>query len=125
MKTNYILAIVSLVIALGAVVTNHADRNNLYPVWKYKTDRIDREKVRLISANWLADLVYRKEQGITILDTRSIAEYEEYHIPTSVLYNEQNLLSVLKSSEKVILYGDKNYNYLSEIPANLSGKIYN
>ncbi len=125
MKTNYILAIVSLVIGLGAVFTNHADRNNLYPVWKYRTDRINKEKIRLVSANYLADLIYRKEQGITILDTRSSDEYEEYHIPTSIPYNEQNLLSVLKSSDKVILYGDKNYSYLSEIPGNLAGKIYN
>src|SRR4030042_4474807 len=125
MKTNYILAIVSLVIGLGAVFTNHADRNNLYPVWKYKTDRINKEKIRLVSANYLADLIYRKEQGITILDTRSSDEYEEYHIPTSIPYNEQNLLSVLKSSDKVILYGDKNYNYLSEIPESLSGQVYN
>ena len=125
MKTNFILAIASLIIGLGAVFTNHANRNNLYPEWKYRTDRIDQEKIRFISANYLADLIYRKEQGITILDTRCSAEYEEYHIPTSVPYNEQHLLSVLNSSDKVVLYGDKNYNYLSEIPANLSGKIYN
>jgi rhodanese-related sulfurtransferase len=125
MKTNYILAIASFIIGISAVFTNHADKNNLYPVWKYRTDRINKEKIRLISANYLSDLIYRKEQGISILDTRSSADYEEYHIPTSIPYNEQNLLSVLKSSDKVILYGDKNYNYLSEIPANLSGKIYN
>jgi len=125
MKTNYILAIASFIIGISAVFTNHTDRNNLYPIWKYRTDRINKEKIRLISANYLSDLIYRKEQGITILDTRSSAEYEEYHIPTSVPYNEQNLLSVLKSSDKVIFYGDKNYDYLSEIPANLSGKIYN
>jgi rhodanese-related sulfurtransferase len=125
MKTNYILAIASLIIGLGAVFTNYADRNNLYPIWKYRTDSFDKEKIRLISANWLAELVYRKEQGITILDTRSIAEYEEYHIPTSIPYNEKDLASLLKSSDKIILYGDINYNYLSEVPANLSGKIYN
>jgi rhodanese-related sulfurtransferase len=125
MKTNNILAIASFIIGIAAVFTNHADRNNLYPVWKYRTDRINKEKIRLISANYLSDLIYRKEQGITILDIRSGAEYEEYHIPASIPYNEQDLLSVLKSSDKVILYGDKNYNYLSEIAANLSGKIYN
>jgi hypothetical protein len=125
MKTNYILAITTFIIGISAVFTNHADRNNIYPAWKYRTDRIDKEKIRLISANYLSDLIYRKQQGITILDTRSSPEYEEYHIPTSVPYNEQDLLSVLKSSEKVILYGDGNYSYLSEIPANLSGKIYN
>jgi len=125
MKTNNILAILAFIIGISAVFTNYADRNNLYSVWTYRTDRIDNETIRLISANCLADLVYLKEQGITILDTRSIAEYEEYHIPTSIPYNEQDLVSLLKSSEKVILYSDKNYNYLSEVPANLSGKIYN
>jgi hypothetical protein len=124
MKTNYILVIASLIISLGAVFTNHAGRNNLYPAWKYKTDRINKEKVRLISANHLADIVYQKEQGITILDARSIAEYKEYHIPNSIPYIDKDLESVLKSSDKVILYGDKNYSYLSEIPRKLSGKIY-
>jgi hypothetical protein len=125
MKTNYILVIVSFIIGISAVFTNHADKNNLYPTWKYTTNRINKEKIKLISAYYLADLVYRKEPGITIMDTRSSDEYEEYHIPTSVPYNEQNLLSMLKSSDKVILYGDKNYNYLSQLPVNLSGKIYN
>jgi rhodanese-related sulfurtransferase len=125
MKTNNILALIALVIGIPAVFTNHAARNNLYPIWKYYSYRIEKEKIRFISANYLADLIYRKKYGIIILDTRSKAAYEEYHIPTSIPYNEQDLLSALKSSDKVVLYGDKNYKYQSEIPANLPAKIFN
>src|SRR4030042_3615079 len=51
-----ILAFASFVIGISAVFTNHANRNNLYPVWKYKTDRINKEKIRLVSANYLSEI---------------------------------------------------------------------
>ena len=125
MKINNILAALAFITGISAIFTHHADRNNLYPTWKYKTDRIEKEKIRLISVDNLADLVYQKEQGMTILDVRTDVEYEQYHIPTAILYNEQDLLSALNSSDKVILYGKKDYPYLSEIPNKFSGKIYN
>lgn len=125
MKTNNILAILAFITGISAIFTDHAERNNLYPSWKYKTHRIEKGRIRLISADHLADLVYHKERGITILDARSNMDYTEYHIPTAILYNEQDLLSALNSSEKVILYGKEDYSYLSEIPESFSGKIYN
>lgn len=124
MRINYILAILALISGIIALFTNYSEKNNLYPSWKYRTEKISNNKIRLISANHLADLVANKERGITIIDTRTKAEYEEYHIPGAIPYSEQDLLSASKSSKKVILYGDKNYNYLSEVPANMKGKIH-
>jgi hypothetical protein len=110
MRINYILAILAFIAGITAVFTNFTEKNNLYPSWKYRTERIDNNKIRLISANYLADLVEQKVQGITLMDTRTSAEYEKYHIPGAVPYSEQDLLSASGSSMKVILYGDEKYS---------------
>ena len=125
MRINYILAILALISGIIALFTDYSEKNNLYPSWKYRTEKISNNNIRLISANHLADLVSAKERGITIIDARTKAEYEEYHIPGAIPYSEQDLLSYSKLSKKVILYGDDEYSYLSRIPADLRKKIYN
>ena len=125
MRINYILAILALISGITALFTNYSEKNNLYPSWKYRTEKISNNKIRLISANHLADLVANKERGMTIIDARTKPEYDEYHIPGAIPYSEQDLLSASKSSEKVILYGDDKYSYLSAIPADLRKKTYN
>lgn len=104
-KINYVLALLALIVGISAAFTNHSEKNHLYPEWKYKTSPIENGKVRYISANHLADLVYNREQKVTILDLRSEAEYMEYHIPGAIHLTEPNMLSDPGASGKLVFYG--------------------
>ena len=83
MKINSILALLAILGGISAAFTNHSARNHLYPSWKYDKERIQGKKIRYISANYLADLLYQKEKGITILDIRNEKAFREYHIPSA------------------------------------------
>ena len=124
MKINHIMAILATIGGISAAFTNHAERNHLYPVWKFKTSRTESEKVQFISAHHLADLVYQKEPGLTILDIRSEEAYREYHIPGAIHLTESETLSELGSPEKVIVCGEDISKNLNEFIQETAGKKY-
>jgi len=118
MKINSILAILAVTGGITAAFTNHSQRNNLYPDWKFETERRDGRKIRYVSASHLADILYRKETGITIVDSRSREEYLKYHIPAAVLIDDVKGSSEDDRRGMLIIY-DQDGDY--ELPATVTG----
>jgi len=124
MKINSILALLAIIGGISAAFTNHSARNNLYPSWKYDKERIQGKKIRYISANYLADLLFQKEQGITILDIRKKEAYGEYHIPSAMQYNPGDLNRGQVPSGTTIIYGYSNDDQLNKISIDIPGEVY-
>ncbi len=124
MKINHILASLAILGGISAAFTNYSERNHLYPTWKYEKDRIQGEKVHFISATYLADLLYQKESGITILDMRDEEAFEEYHIPLAKLPGEGDEISEGDSGSLTIIYGVEDDPKLYQISEALPRKVY-
>ena len=123
MKTNQILALIAIVAGLFAAFTNHSVKNNLYPTWKFESERVEGKKVDYISANHLADLLYMKEQGIVVLDVRSEPEFNAYHIPSAIRY-EKGDLEADHEKGTFIVYGLELDAEVKELESKLPGKVY-
>jgi len=123
MKTNQILALIAIVAGLFAAFTNHSVKNNLYPTWKFESERVEGKKVDYISANYLADLLYMKEQGIVVLDVRSEPEFNAYHIPSAIRY-ERGDLEADQEKGTFIVYGLESDAEMKELKSKLPGKVY-
>jgi hypothetical protein len=124
MKTNHILAILAIVGGMTAAFTKHAERNSLYPDWKFSTERIDGKKTRIISASHLADLIYKKDPIIIIYDTREWNAYEHYHIPQALQYDASLGSKATARSIITVLYGDQEDGDLFDLAGELPGRVY-
>ena len=124
MKINHILASLAIIGGISAAFTNHSERNHLYPTWKHDKDRIQGEKVHFISATHLADLLYQKEQGITILDARDMEDFENYHIPLAKSHDPGDKIPDGDLGSPIVIYGMENDPQLPELSDALSGKVY-
>ena len=124
MKINSILAFLAIIGAISAAFTNHSAKNNLYPSWKYEKERIQGKMIQYISVTHLADLLYQKEQGITIMDARDEEAYGEYHIPSASRYKEGEVNPDQDPSGTTIIYGATGDNHLYEISKDLPGDVY-
>ena len=122
MKTNYILAILALVGGLSAAFTNYSSRNNMYPTWKFDSDRIEGKKVEVISASHMADLLYMKDQGFVLLDARDEVSYAEYHIPTALRYKKGDA-DPGEENSWFILYGMPDEK-IADLSDGLPGKVF-
>lgn len=122
MKINYILASLALVTGITASFTNHSSRNNLYPAWKFEKGKIDGNRIRYVSASHLADLLYQKEQGLRILDARSVEDYEKYHISSAQVFN--NGQSSGAKDDLIVLYGSGGNVEIPGIAKQLPGRVY-
>ena len=123
MKTNQILALIAITGGLLAAFTSHSVKNNLYPTWKFETDRVDGRKVDYISASHLAGLLYTKEQGIVVLDLRSEPEFTAYHIPSALRY-EKGDTEAGREKSTFIVYGLKSDAEVKKLKSDLPGKVY-
>jgi rhodanese-related sulfurtransferase len=123
MKTNQILALIAIAAGLLAAFTSHSVKNNLYPTWKFDSERVEGKKVDYISANHLADLLYLKEQGIVVLDVRSESEFNAYHIPSAIMYGKGDLEADQEKST-FIVYGLESDAEVKELKSKLPGKVY-
>jgi hypothetical protein len=121
MKINHILASLAIIGGISAAFTNHSERNHLYPTWKHDKDRIQGEKVHFISATHLADLLYQKEQGITILDARDAEDFENYHIPLAKFHDPGDKIPDGDLGSPIVIYGMENDPQLPELSDALSG----
>jgi len=119
MKANFILTISALLLGISAAFTNFEAKNNYYPDWKFQKDKIDGIRVKYVSANHLAGMLRKKEQGIIIMDVRDIQDYSSYHIPGAVSFDPLIMADARQKGEMVILYGatqDSNTEVLQDIP---------
>jgi rhodanese-related sulfurtransferase len=123
MKTNQILALLAVAGGLFAAFTSHSVKNNIYPTWKFETERVEGKKVDYISASHLADRLYTKEQGIVVLDLRSESEYNTYHIPSARRYEKGEGESSLEKGT-FILYGLESDAEVKALKRDLPGKVY-
>lgn len=123
MKTNHILALLALIGGLTAAFTSHSAKNALYPTWDFHRDRIHGKKVQFVSAMHLADKLYRKEQGLVLLDLRAETEYKKYHIPSALSYPKEDQGTEWQRST-YILYGLGPDTDLKRLIARLPGKVY-
>lgn len=124
MKINHILASLAIIGGISAAFTNHSEKNHLYPSWNHDKDKIQGEKVHVISATHLADLLYQKEQGITILDNRDAEAFENYHIPSAKSHDPGDKLPDGALGSPIVIYGMENDPQLLELADALSGKVY-
>ncbi len=124
MKINYIMASLAVIGGISAVFTNHAEKNNFYPTWKFEKERIEGERIRYISAPYLAELLYKKEQGIVILDFRNKEDYIRYHIPTANHYETGGALGNTDPEKQVVVYGLVAGQLSVEQVNDLPGKVY-
>lgn len=124
MKINYILASLAIIGGISAAFTNHSVRNNLYPTWKYEKERIGGEKVHFISTMELAEILYKKKPGVTILDTRDEEAYREYHIPSALRYEKGDQDLDNEQSEKTVLYGLAGDSHLYDLSNYIPGDVY-
>lgn len=104
MKTNHMLALLAVIGGVTAAFTSFSEKNELYPTWKFESERIQGAKLNYISAPHLADLLYEKDQNLVILDLRTEPAYESYHIPLAIPVGafEQNKGS---KNESYVVYG--------------------
>lgn len=123
MKTNHILALLALISGLAAAFTSFPVKNDLYPTWKYESERIKGGKVKYISATHLADLLYRKDQGIVLVDLRADTLYERYHIPSALQYKKWSPDPGQKKSTFVV-YGLDPGSGIGALSDKLPGKVY-
>ena len=125
MKINYILAILATVGGLSAAFTNHSEKNNFYPTWKTDNARVEGQKVDHISVMEVADLLFHKTEAVNILDVRDKENYEAYHLPTAIHFENGDSNSARDLSGKIILYGSgDDEKKLSKIDDDLPGKVY-
>jgi len=124
MKTNYILAILAIVGGVAAAFTNYSEKNDLYPDWKYHKEQIEGKSVRLISAPYLADLLYNKEEKLTILDAREWKAYENYHIPLALQYDAGMESKTDLTSGITVIYGEAGDQDLYKLAKELPGRVY-
>jgi len=123
MKTNYILALIALIGGLFAAFTSYSEKNNFYPSWKFESERMEGGKVDYISSTHLADLLYRKDRGIVLLDLRNGEEYEACHIHSALRY-EQSDRDPDREKGTFVVYGLDSGIEAREFSANLPGKVY-
>jgi rhodanese-related sulfurtransferase len=124
MRTNHILAILAIVGGITAAFTNHSASNNLYPDWTYQKERIDGKRVRFISSQQLADLLYNKEENMVIFDARDWEAYQTYHIPQALQYDAGLGSKAGIRSGTIVLYGDEQTPGLNSLARDLPGKVY-
>ena len=124
MKTNHILAILAIVGGVAAAFTNYSERNDLYPDWKYQKEQMAGSRVRFISAPYLADLLYSKEENLTIFDARKWNDYEDYHIPFALQYDAGMESKADFKSGIVVLYGEEGDQGLYALAEELPGRVY-
>ncbi len=124
MKTNHILAILTLVVGLTAAFTKHSENNKLYPDWKFQKERIDGKKYSFISASHLANLLYGKDQSTIIFDTRKWKDFEHYHIPQALPYDAGMESKAVTRSGITVLYGDLEDPDLYVLARKLPGRVY-
>jgi hypothetical protein len=124
MKTNHILAILAIVGGTTAAFTKYSVTNDLYPDWKYQKERVDGKKIRFISAQHLADLIYTKEENMIILDTREWEAYEHYHIPTALQYQDGLISETDFKPGVVVLYGEGKNSALYNLADDLPGRVF-
>lgn len=124
MKTNHILAILAIVGGVAAAFTNYSERNDLYPDWKYQKEQIEGRRVRYISAPFLADLLYSKEENITVFDTREWKAYENYHIPVALKYDAGMESKTDIRSGLIVLCGEPEDQGLYNLAKELPGRVY-
>ena len=123
MKTNQILALIAIAASLFAAFTSHSVKNNLFPTWEFESERVEGKKVDYISANHLANLLYKKEQGIVVLDLRSESEFTTYHIPSAMRY-EKGDKGPEQEKATFIVYGLESDAEVKALTQTLPGKVY-
>ena len=123
MKTNQVLAILALAGGLFAAFTSYSEKNDLYPTWKFESERVEGKKVDYISAMHLSELLYAKDQGIKVLDFRSESEYNSYHIPSALLY-EKAKKGIGQEKYSYMVYGLASDLEARELQKKLNGKVY-
>jgi rhodanese-related sulfurtransferase len=122
MKTNQILALLAILGGFTAAFTSFSVKNDLYPTWKYESERVKGGKISYISAPHLADILYRKDQ-IVLLDLRAEDVYRTYHIPTALPFDKLDRNGDTKKISYVV-YGREQDVEGQELPEGLSGRIY-
>lgn len=124
MKVNYILALLALTVGISAAFTRYAEHNGLYPDWTFRTERIQGEKIRYISATHLSDLLYSKDPNILIYDVRPWKDFDSYHIPLALLYDPGMGSKAGISPGIIIVYDTERGDNLEKLPENLPGRVY-
>ncbi|MDF1575213.1 MAG: rhodanese-like domain-containing protein [Bacteroidales bacterium] len=124
MKINHLLAILAILAGISAAFTYHAGKNGLYPDWKFHKERLEGKRLGFISAHHLADLLYSKEDGIKLLDTRAKKDYEHYHIPRALWFDPGKGREKGQGAGIIIVYGEDEENGPYELARELPGKVY-
>lgn len=124
MKTNHILALLAIIAGISAAFTRYGTHNDVYPDWKFSSERIDGRKVRFISATYLADMIYSKDENLLIYDTRPWKDFEEYHIPKA-LHFEKELAGKTPSGPLItVICGNPEDSDSYDLARELPGKVY-
>lgn len=124
MKVNHILALLAIIGGITAAFTKHAERNGMYPDWTFRTERVQGQKVRYISASHLSDLLFSKDQNILIFDARPREAYASYHIPQALLFDRKMEEAAGISPGIVIVYDTEKGDRLDPISMELPGRVY-
>jgi len=124
MKVNHILAILAVIGGISAAFTRYAEHNGLYPDWTFRTERIQGERTRYISASHLSDLLFSKNQNILIYDARPWDAYASYHIPQAIQYDKGMGSKAGISHGIIIVYDTAEGDNLNDLPGELRGKVY-
>jgi rhodanese-related sulfurtransferase len=123
MKTNYILALLAVIGGVTAAFTSFSERNELYPTWKYESERVKGARINYISAPQLADRLYAKDPEIVLLDIRSEEDYLSYHLPTALPL----IKTAMEGEEKTrsyVVYGQDEHAEIPKFMEEWSGQVY-
>jgi rhodanese-related sulfurtransferase len=123
MKTNHILALLAVIGGVTAAFTSFSEKNELYPTWKFETERVQGKKIYYISAPHLADLLYEKDQYLELLDIRTLADYESYHIPSALALKTDEQVKGSKNDSYVVYGQDEDVDAIKHLE-DVKGKVY-
>jgi len=124
MKVNLILAILAITAGIAAAFTRYTEHNGLYPEWTFRTERVQGDKIRYISATHLADLLYHKDQNILLYDARSRDAYESYHIPQALMYDKGMGTKAAVSPGIIIIYDTAEGTRMKNLQDEVPGRVY-
>ncbi|MEZ5069625.1 MAG: hypothetical protein R2751_01315 [Bacteroidales bacterium] len=129
MKTKITLALVAILLGASAAFTDYGKHNGSYPEWKTRSERADGSRQKVVSAPFLARMLFDREPGLVLLDLRSEKAFASYHIPGSWQPADVRESGLVEGADLLVLIGDSTLNQrklageMSVIPDGFDGRI--
>jgi len=97
-----LIGIVLILASLAAIAGSPVSKYE-YPDWEFNLEDIDTVNVKFISVTELSKWIMDKRNDFIIIDSRSNAKYNRYHIPHS--YHDQDIVpEITHNIQNMVIY---------------------